>query len=386
MTKISSNFFTARIAQLDFEDFYTTPKRWFFHSLMWLSFSTLLYLSYRMAYHLTPFNSFILTIRMCCANMFVFYAFFYLLLPRILRLSSGFAIVNLIFSFPAFVVLWLSSTYLFSNIYYHLGFEVLDGEMKGAIAASANQTFCEAISLKRIISQAIIFISILSPFFFVKILFEISKLYSSTITIQKQKNLLEIQNINIEKDFLKSQLNPHFLFNTLNNIYSLSLRKDDVVPEVILNLSDTMSYTLYESNCEKVSLWKEVQFLKNYFELERVRYSADKNIQYNFPSKENCRDLQIAPLLTFTFIENAFKYGLKSDSSAFLDLKIVVENDKFIFVLKNDFKENKGEVVHGGIGLTNVRKRLQLIYEDNFQLQITSSRNVFSVDLIINLI
>ena len=386
MQKISSNYFTQRIGEFDFEQFYTKQKRLMFHSLMWLSFAFLLFLSYRLAYQLTYLNSFILTLRMCVVNMIVFYIFFYLLLPKILKLSFGFATFYLIISFPLFVIVWLLSTYLFSIIYHNLGFEILDGELKGVITASASQTFWEAISFSRIISQAIIFISLLSPFFFVKILFEISKLYSRTIKIQNQKNLLEIQNINIEKDFLKSQLNPHFLFNTLNNLYSLSLKKDNAVPEVILNLSDTMSYTLYESNSEKVELWKEVEFVKNYFELEKMRYSAGKKIHCEFPTERDCKGLMIAPLLTFTFIENAFKYGLKSKESAFLNLKIKIENGKFIFVIENDFEENKNKNIPGGIGMENVRKRLQLIYPKDFHLEILSPQNVFRVHLTINLI
>ncbi|KIA90225.1 histidine kinase [Kaistella jeonii] len=383
---MSSNYFTEGIGEFDFEQFYTKQKRVIFHSLMWLSFAFLLFLSYRLAYQLTYFNSFILTVRMCIVNMIVFYLFFYLLLPKILKLSFGFALFYLIVSFPVFVIIWLLSTYAFSLIYHSLGFEILEGELKGAIKASASQTFWESISFERIISQTIIFISILSPFFFIKILFEITKLYSRTIKIQNQKNLLEIKNINIEKDFLKSQLNPHFLFNTLNNLYSLSLKKDNAVPDVILNLSDTMSYTLYESNSEKVELWKEVEFVKNYFELEKMRYSADRKINYEFPTETDCKNLKIAPLLTFTFIENAFKYGLKSKESAFLNLKIKVENGNFIFVIKNDFEEYKKENIHGGIGIENVKKRLQLLYPNDFQLEILSSKNIFKVELIINLI
>ncbi|WP_228448765.1 sensor histidine kinase [Chryseobacterium mulctrae] len=383
--KMSSNYFTARIGEFNFEKFYTSRKRLMFHILMWLSFALLLFLSYRLAYHLTYFNSFILTMRMCVVNMIVFYMFFYLFLPKILKQPLSSAVYGLVFSFPVFVIIWLLSTFSFSLIYHSLGYEILNGELKGVIAASANQTFWQAISLNRMVSQAIIIISILSPFFFVKILFEISKLYSRTINIQKQKSLLEIQNINIEKDFLKSQLNPHFLFNTLNNLYSLSLKKDDAVPEVILNLSDTMSYTLYESNTEIVELWKEMEFVKNYVELEKMRYSSDKNIHYEFPSEKDCQGLRIAPLLTFTFIENAFKYGLKSKCAGFLKLKIKVENDNFIFELENDLEISMKKNTHGGIGLENVRKRLQLLYPDNHQLEILNSESVFRVKLIIDL-
>lgn len=386
MHKISSNYSIKHIGEFDFEQFYTKQRRLMFHSLMWLSFAFLLFLSYRLAYHLTYFNSFILTVRMCFVNMIVFYIFFYLVLQKIIKVSLGLAIFYLIIIFPVFIIIWLLSTHLFSLLYYNLGFEILEGELKGAIGASANQTFWEAISFKRIISQAIIFISVLSPFFFIKILFEISKLYSRNVKVQKQKNLLEIQNINIEKEFLKSQLNPHFLFNTLNNLYSLSLKKDNSVPEVILNLSDTMSYTLYESNSEKVELWKEVEFIKNYFELEKMRYSSDKKIQYEFPAEADCKGLKIAPLLTFTFIENAFKYGLKSKDLDFLNLEIKIENGKFLFVIENDFEKYKNENIYGGIGIENAKKRLQLIYPDNFQLEIFNSQNIFRVKLTINLI
>lgn len=383
--KIYSSYFITKIGDFDFEKFYTSRKRWMSHVLMWLSFALLLFLSYRLAYHLTFFNSFILTLRMSVVNMIFFYIFFYLFLPKILKRSLGFVVFSLVFSFPVFIILWLLSTYTFSIIYHDLGFEILNGELKGAITASANQTFWEAISLNRMISQTIIIISILSPFFFVKILFEISKLYSRTINIQKQKSLLEIQNINIEKNFLKSQLNPHFLFNTLNNLYSLSLKKDDAVPEVILNLSDTMSYTLYESNTEKVTLWKEIEFVKNYFELEKMRYSQDKNIYCEFPDETDSRSFQIAPLLTFTFIENAFKYGLKSKDKGFLTLKMKIENGNFIFELENDVDVNIKKNHHGRIGIENVKKRLKLLYPNHHQLEISNAENIFKVKLIIDL-
>ena len=386
MQKISSNYSMMRIGEFDFDQFYTKQRRIIFHTLMWLSFAILLFLSYRLAYHLTYFNSFILTVRMCVVNMIVFYIFFYLVLPKVIKVSLGLAIFYLMMLFPVFIIIWLLSTHLFSLLYYTLGFEIIEGELKGAIGANAKQTFWEVISIERIISQAVIFISILSPFFFVKILFEISKLYSRTVKVQNEKNLLEIQNINIEKEFLKSQLNPHFLFNTLNNLYSLSLKKDNSVPEVILNLSDIMSYTLYESNSEKVELWKEVEFIKNYFELEKMRYSTDKKVQRAFPTEADCKGLKIAPLLTFTFIENAFKYGLKSNNLDFINLEIKIENGKFLFMIENDFEEDKNENIHGGIGIENVKKRLQLIYPENFQLEILNSQNIFRVNLTINLI
>jgi sensor histidine kinase YesM len=311
--------------------------------------------------------------------------FFYLLLPKIFSGGKARMLILLLFTFILSIFVWMAVTYFFSLLYHSLGFEILKGELKGAIGMSASQTFLQAISVRRMFSQAFIIISILSPFFFVKILFEISKLYNKTLNIQSQKAALEIQNINIEKNFLKAQLNPHFLFNTLNNLYGLSIKKDDSTPDVILNLSDIMSYTLYESNTEKVALEKELDFIKNYIELERMRYSANKNIQFHIPETTNLLGFYIAPLLTFTFIENAFKYGLKSDKEEFIYLDIKIQNKKFCFELENDVEQGIQDNEFGGIGITNVRKRLELLYPDKHELSIENLGIKFKVNLKIDL-
>ena len=199
--------------------------------------------------------------------------------------------------------------------------------------------------------------------------------------ISKQNSQLQIQNINIERDFLKSQLNPHFLFNTLNNLYSLSLKKDNKIPDVILNLSDTMSYTLYESNAERVPLTKEIDFIKNYIELEKMRHGTQKNISVTFPTEEDCLGKMIAPLLTFSLIENAFKYGLKNKDKAFVNLKIEIRDDTFTFNIENDYINKFESKKVGGIGLENLKKRLQLIYPEKHNLRITNEENKFLVKL-----
>ncbi|WP_300675425.1 sensor histidine kinase [Soonwooa sp.] len=370
-----------KIEDFDFERELTCKKRIYLHSIMWLSFALMLFLSYKIAYHLTTFNSIILTIRMAVSNMTIFYFFFYAIAPRLFKQNLGTIIIGLVLLFPILIAIWLWTTYIFSLFYHSLNFEIESGELKGAIAASAEQTFWGAVSPSRIISQAIIFVSLLSPFFFVKILFEISKLYSKSLKISKQNSQLQIQNINIERDFLKSQLNPHFLFNTLNNLYSLSLKKDNKIPDVILNLSDTMSYTLYESNAERVPLTKEIDFIKNYIELEKMRHGTQKNISVTFPTEEDCLGKMIAPLLTFSLIENAFKYGLKNKDKAFVNLKIEIRDDTFTFNIENDYINKFESKKVGGIGLENLKKRLQLIYPEKHNLRITNEENKFLVKL-----
>ncbi|WP_331138284.1 sensor histidine kinase [Flavobacterium sp.] len=317
---------------------------------------------------------------MTFVNMVVFYMLFYLLLPKLFLGNKVRILILLLLVFPISIFVWMAVTYFVSLFYYALGLEVTFGELKGVIKMSADQTFLEAVSPKRMLSQTIIIISLLSPFCFAKILVEITKLYHKKFQIEKEKTALEIQNIQIEKDFLKAQLNPHFLFNTLNNLYGLTVRKDNLAPEVILSLSDIMSYTLYESNTEIVRLEKELDFIKNYIALEKMRYADDVNIQIEIEGENKTAGLFIAPLLTFTFIENAFKYGLKS-KNAFIKLNIKIENSTFLFDLRNDSDGNVSNNGFGGIGLENAQKRLELIYPNQYELNVHASDASFAVEL-----
>ncbi len=196
-------------------------------------------------------------------------------------------------------------------------------------------------------------------------------------------------NIKNGRNFLPTmtKLNPHFLFKTLNNLYGLVVKKEHKAPETIINISDLMAYTLYESNTEKVPLQKELDFLRNYFYLEKMRYSKDKIITLEISITENIENIKIAPLLTFTFIENAFKYGLKSTQDQFLKINIGISNNIFHFSVLND-KENKSvkKTDLGGIGLKNIKKRLTLIYPNNHEITIEDKGNSFFVSLSINLI
>nr|WP_294786106.1 sensor histidine kinase [uncultured Flavobacterium sp.] len=376
-TSTSENFLD-QTASSNLDDFFTKRNRFLLHIFMWLGFSILLFLSYVIGYKLLYFDAVLLTIRMALVNMIVFYLLFYLLLPKIFSGSKTKMIALLVSLFPVSIFVWMASTYFISLIYYALGLEITFGELKGVIKMSAQHTFFEAISPKRMVSQTIIIISLLSPFCFAKILVEITKLYNKKFQIEREKTALEIQNIQIEKDFLKAQLNPHFLFNTLNNLYGLTVRKDNLAPEIILNLSDIMSYTLYESNTEIVRLEKELDFIKNYIALEQMRYADETDIKINIEGQT--AGLFVAPLLTFTFIENAFKYGLKS-KKAFINLNIKIENNTFWFCLENDFEEALNDSNFGGIGVENARKRLELLYPNQYELEIKRLENSFKVDL-----
>lgn len=148
-----------------------------------------------------------------------------------------------------------------------------------------------------------------------------------------------------------------------------------------------MGYSLYESDAEKVSLNKELEFIENYFELEKMRYPNSYNIQLNIERNDDTIGLMIAPLLTFTFIENAFKYGLKNEESAYLSISISVLNDSVNFKIVNDVSEinNDKLIERGGIGMSNIKRRLELLYPNQYKLNINQFKNEFIVSLEIKL-
>lgn len=213
----------------------------------------------------------------------------------------------------------------------------------------------------------------------------IVKLFATMVTLRRQALNLELENVNLELAFLKAQINPHFLFNTLNNVYSLALIKSDKTADTVLKLSDLMRYTLYESNTAKVSLEKEVRFFKNYIELEGIRHSSRVTIIFEIEGSYD--ELFIAPLIVFPFIENAFKHGINSSIANCWVRIIISVNDG---ILKVDIKNSRSvtkpsskEV--GGIGIPNTIKRLNLLYLGKHSLTIVGNDDNFSVDLEISL-
>ncbi|GAA4889162.1 sensor histidine kinase [Flaviramulus aquimarinus] len=196
---------------------------------------------------------------------------------------------------------------------------------------------------------------------------------------QEEVETIKKEHIEMELKFLKSQINPHVLFNNLNTIYSYSLEKPNETPELILMLSDNLKHVLYESNEKTISLEKEIHFIDNYIKFQTIRTEGAKQIIY----KKSVDSLvyQIAPLLLITIIENAFKHStLNSD----IVVNIKVENGILNFTCENDFDTQKVTTTELKIGLQNLEKRLELIYKDDYDFNI-SNTNTFTVSLKLNL-
>ena len=197
---------------------------------------------------------------------------------------------------------------------------------------------------------------------------------------QNEKKLLENANLNAEVNFLKSQINPHFLFNTLNGIYSLAHNRSAQTETAILKLSDLMRYVLYESGTDKVELTKDIQYLTNYIDLQRLRLSSKVTIHYEVRG-----DLKgyIAPLLLITFIENAFKHGISYTHSSFIQIAIAVFEETLTLFVENPVVEN--DSFAGRVGLKNVTRRLELLYPGKHFLNIVNNGRLHVVNLKLNL-
>ncbi len=189
--------------------------------------------------------------------------------------------------------------------------------------------------------------------------------------------------LNTELQFLKAQMSPHFLFNSINNIYSLVLLKSDKAPEALMKLSELLRYSLYDCHGE-VSIRQEVEALESYIELFKLKY--EEEIKLDFDKGVGDGDFRIEPLLLIPLLENALKYsGVGRNDEAFVLLKLRAENSGLVFQISNSKSVCCKDEEASGIGLANIRKRLENIYPGRHVLQILDRENLFEVTLEINL-
>lgn len=215
-------------------------------------------------------------------------------------------------------------------------------------------------------------------------IFGIYLILSTLLTLSKswyKLQQVEKEKLSIELNSLKTQVNPHFLFNSLNSIYSLALSKSEQTAETVLELSNLLRYMLYEVGEEMVDIEKEVEMIENYIELQKLR--ADDSTKVHFEVKGNLKDKKVAPLLFFPLVENAFKHGVKGVSeSAFINITLDVEKGVEFNIVNNKGKvDDMEQGKFGGIGLENVRRRLELIYPKSHAFEIAETEKVFEVKL-----
>ena len=200
---------------------------------------------------------------------------------------------------------------------------------------------------------------------------------------QKMKQI-EIEQIVSELANLKAQINPHFLFNTLNGIYGLALTKSDKTADYLSKLSSMMRYSLSETSTEKVPLEDEINYIKNYIDLQKIRLTETTSVNFNVIGQINSQ--QIPPLLFINFIENSFKYGVSNEVQTEIQIHLAVEENAISMYIKND-KVNQNAVSSSyEMGLKNVKRRLNLIFGNDYSLEFQNKEKTFEVNLKIHLI
>jgi len=227
--------------------------------------------------------------------------------------------------------------------------------------------------------------SSLLPHIIVIFLAVIFRRFSDSIRLDREKQALLLQNTKSELALLKMQVSPHFLFNTLNNIDYLVSHDTEKASGSISKLADILRYMIYESEVEKIPLAKEIRHIKDYIELIRLRTSGDNYLSYHLSGSPV--QLQIAPMLFIPLIENAYKHSSSKEGSGIITIDITIDGETVRFCADNEFDSLRkpANPSSGGLGLTLVKRRLELIYPNNHTLNITRSNNRYKVELTIRL-
>lgn len=287
------------------------------------------------------------------------YFFNYFLIPRYLlknkiRLFTLFSIYTIILSF------WIISLIFLPMI-------SLTGPGPGAFDKTLIDLYFVIVGLYSVSILAVL----------IKLLKYGYEQQNASIQLLKEKTDAELA-------VLKGQINPHFLFNTLNNIYSLALKKSDLTAEAVLKLSEMLDYLLYECNTDLVTMQKEIRLIRNYIYLQKIRYGERLDIQFN---TEHFNDQRIPPMILLPFIENSFKHGVgKQSKKVWIKIQLFIEDQSIHFGILNSKSIQKkvdNNSTSGGIGLENVKKRLELLYQKNYSLEIKDQTDIFSVKLLI---
>jgi len=205
------------------------------------------------------------------------------------------------------------------------------------------------------------------------------KLTYDWVNEKKRNDDLQRMQLETELNFLKSQIQPHFFFNTLNNLYALIIKNSPKAPNVVMKLSEIMQYVLYEVKEPKISLMKSINYLYSYLELEKLRYG--ERVKSDISIEGDIDDIAIPPLLFLPFLENCFKHGTKHQADINVSIAFVVKDNFLYFTVENNFVKTNDPSPKHGIGIENTKRRLHLLYGTSYSLKTRSKGNLYTVNL-----
>ena len=375
----------------DFDNFYNSRRRILFHLLFWLCL--LLIYTVDLLLVNSTFNiniTFVLALRQILQSVFAFYFICYLVIPKLI--ISGKYIAGIIGVLIPIVLAPLINYFVFVIFFKLLLTDELSSEyIKMGLFVNNPHSI---LSFKQMILSFMPLVLRTMPAFVMKLLVSTVRYFHNSGQQQEREHELERNNLQLEINFLKSQMNPHFFFNTLNNIYSYVFLKDDKALSLITDLSEIMQYTLYATKEAFVPLDQELKFLEHYLSLEKTRYEEqDCIIKFDF-DYANTKGRLIAPLILFPFLENAFKHGIRLNKErGWLEGNVSVRNGSLYFYITNNKtniavsnaeKSVFNEEIVGGIGVSSTIRRLYLLYPEKHKLIIDDQENSYSVSLKIN--
>ncbi|WP_299364111.1 sensor histidine kinase [Winogradskyella sp.] len=299
----------------------------------------------------------------------LFYTNYFILVPKLLLKKR-------IFIYILASVLFLSAfNYLMVNVLPHSAFAPIN-----------NQVIKDQMIKRQMSIPLLKGIRYAMPLVFSLSIFLLGGIFSLVIDFYKRERLsksMENQQKEMELQFLRTQLNPHFLFNSLNSIYSLVRSKSDDASEAVITLSELMRYMLYEVGETKVPLEKEINYIKHYIALQRLRLKNTENVKLNVHG--DTKHLKIHPLLLISFIENAFKYGTDYQGNTKINIAISVKENRLFFNVENIIGLYKKDETNSGVGLKNIENQLNYLYKDSHQLITKIEDGYYKVDLSLKL-
>ncbi len=341
----------------------TNLKRILSHSLFWFGFLTIHFVTKSFDYKKYE-DLFYIFLSETIIQAIGAYVLIYVLLPKFLVSKKYFL----------FIVLFITWLYLVFAMLTTLKYFYLEPKFP---LYYSEWDKCPNTLLQRLTSFRMFFGKIIWLFFPASLigLIRFHKNQQHLSKIEEEKKSMELK-------ALKNQLNPHFLFNTLNNLYALALKKDDKAPEIIAKLSEILDFVLYRCNEDYVSIEKEITLIENYIALEKLRYNENRlDIVFTKDIQESSK---ISPLIILTFIENAFKHGVINETEkAVIRMNLETKKQQIIFSIENSKPKNETVTTSNKlpIGLENVRKQLDLLYPKKHQLTISDNQNKFLIKL-----
>ncbi len=357
---------------------YNTGKRIILHLCFWFLVLGMQFISYQ---RIDIHHSWILFLKDVFSLLTIFYVTAYVIIPRWF-IPGKFLLCIL---WLLFIYAWWSFLSYFGAI-LTLKYLTPDIRLSSYLEIVQSNGIFGAFRLSSLSDYLLDFIFLVALPLTVKIVQAFMSVRNSKTKLELKNAALELNNVQLELAFLKYQINPHFLLNTLYSIYVLVSDRDERGGESMMRLSSIMVYLLHESNQPQVDISREFQLLKDYVELEKLRYSETVQINLNLAADdENC---MMVPLIFFPFVENAFKHGPRlSSSTGWISIAIKVKDHKVHMNVSNAYRElSKPENYIGGLGIENVRKRLELHYPHHHILEIKSNEGVFTVNLVVTLL